>query len=195
MTSSPVGGGAPSAATRPEPADRGLLRRLVSADFLIAAFLLVLFIAAYLATREWPQDAKLFPIMVSTAGMALAALKMVLALLPRRSAAVPPGRHRTVGDVELTDDEDEADHELEYIFERASRRDWIRVLLWASAFFVALLLVGAIASILVFTFLYLLREASASVLVAGVYAAVLSGLLYAANTVINISLPPGILFN
>ena len=169
----------------------GVLRRLLTPDFIISSVLLVVFVAGLLASRNWPADSRLFPLMVTTFGIALALLRMGLSL--RRAAPAVSAERRVVGDVELTDEDDEADQALEYVFERASRRDWTRALGSVAAFFLGLLLVGIIPTILVFTVLYLLIEARTSIVVAVVYAVVLGGALYAASEILNISLPPGLL--
>ena len=169
-----------------------LLRRLGSGDFIISAVLLVVFAAAFLGAQEWPFDAKIFPMIVSGVGMALALLKMGLSL--RRPRAEIATATHTVAGVELTDEDAEADQELEYVFQRASRTDWIRALSWAAAFFLGLFLVGAIPTILVFTVLYLRFEARSSWLVSVVYALLLGGLLFAAQEALHILLPSGVLF-
>jgi hypothetical protein len=176
------------------PAPRsGVGRRVLSADFVLSAVLLVIFAAAFLGARAWPFDAKIFPMMVSGVGIVLVLLKMALALRPPRAAAAPVAH--TVAGVELTDEDDEADEALEYIFETATRSDWLRVLAWAGGFFLAFFLVGAVPSILVFTLLYLRFEARSSWIVAAVYAAVLGGTLYAAQELLQILLPAGILLS
>jgi hypothetical protein len=178
-----------TATTAPRP---GLLRRLGSGDFILSAVLFVVFAAAFLGAREWPFDAKIFPMIVSGVGMALALLKMGLSLRPAR-AEIAQAAH-TVAGVELTDEDEEADQELEYVFQRATRADWVRALSWAAAFFLGLFLVGAIPTILVFTVLYLRFEARTSWLVSVVYAALLGGVLYAAQEALDILLPSGVLF-
>ncbi|MCZ2813950.1 tripartite tricarboxylate transporter TctB family protein [Modestobacter sp. VKM Ac-2979] len=170
----------------------GVLSRAVSADFILSAVLLCVFAAAFVGATNWSFDAKIFPMIVSGVGMVLTLLKMALALRPP-SAAAGSAAH-TVSGVELTDEDDEADEALEYVFETASRTDWLRVLGWAGGFFLAFFLVGAIPSILVFTVLYLFFEARATWLVLVVYALVLSGILYGVQEFLNVLLPDGILF-
>jgi hypothetical protein len=171
---------------------RGVPRRLLGADFLIALFLFVVFLAGFVAARDWPADSRLFPDMVTVAGMALAVLKMALALRP---PAMKVDAGTRVGDVQLTDEDDEEEEALEYVFSSASRRDWLGVLTWAAAFFAGLQIVGTVPTVLVFTVLYLLREARTSIVVAVVYAALLAGLLFGATELLGIGLPRGILFN
>ncbi|RZU31003.1 hypothetical protein [Blastococcus saxobsidens] len=166
---------------------------MVSADFLMAGVLLVIFAAAFIGAQQWPFDAKIFPMIVSGVGMTLALVKMVLALRPPRAPAATTG-HALAG-VELTDEDDEADEALEYVFETASRVDWLRVLAWAGGFFVAFFLVGAIPSVLAFTVLYLLFEARTSWIVAVGYALVLGGTLFAAQELLDILLPGGVLLS
>jgi hypothetical protein len=190
---------APPAAAQPgisneagtPPPGRRLLRRLLGADFLIALVLFVVFLAAFLGARAWPEDSRLFPDMVSVVGMALAVLKMVHALRP---PAMKVDAGTRGGGVQLTD-EDEEEEALEYVFSSASRRDWLGVLTWAAAFFAGLQIVGTVPTVLVFTVLYLLREARTSIVVAVVYAALLAGLLFGATELLGIGLPRGILFN
>ncbi len=172
---------------------RSVLRRLLSADLLISSVLLAVFVAAFVGAQDWPFESRMFPVMVTSAGAVLALLKMALSLRAPRSAA--PAGHRQLGGVELTDEDEEDDQALEYVFERATRAEWLRVLAWLAGFFLALLLVGATATILVFTVLYLLVEARTTVVIAVVYAALLGGALYAARELLNIALPPGILLS
>jgi hypothetical protein len=171
--------------------ESSLLRRIRSGDFVISTVLLVVFAATFLGAQDWPYDAKIFPILISSVGMALALLKMALSLRPPRT---PATAGRRLGDVELTDEDDEEDEALEYIFETASRTDWVRVLSWAGGFFLVFFLIGAIPAILAFTVLYLLFEARTTLWIAVAYAAALGGLLYAAREILNILLPAGILF-
>lgn len=168
-------------------------RRLLRGDVLISVALLVVFVAAFLGARSWPFDSKIFPMIVSGAGIVLVLLKLALVARPPRTTAAPAAH--TVGDVELTDEDEEADEALEYIFETASRADWARALGWAGGFFLAFFLVGAIPTILAFTVLYLLLEARSTWLVSVVYALLLGGLLYAAQELLDILLPGGILFS
>lgn len=170
-----------------------LLKRVLSADFLIAAVLLVVFVAAFLGAQDWPFRTRLFPVLVTSGGAALALLKMALSLRPKPQVAEPEA-HR-LGDVELTDEDEADDRALEYVFESASRRDWLRALGWAAVFFLGLLLFGALVTVVVFTLLYLLLEARSSVVVALVYTVVLTGILYSGQSQLNVSLPPGILFS
>jgi hypothetical protein len=170
-----------------------VLRRLGSGDFILSAVLLVVFAAAFLGAREWPFDAKIFPMIVSGVGMGLALLKMGMSLRPPRPT-IAPAAHRVAG-VELTDEDEESDQELEYVFQRASRRDWVRALSWAAAFFLGFFLVGAIPTILVFTVLYLRFEARTTWLISAVYAALLGGMLLAAQELLDIILPSGVLLS
>jgi hypothetical protein len=169
-----------------------VLSRVASADFVIAMTLLIIFACAFAGARQWPFDAKLFPMMVAGVGMVLAAVRMVLTLRPPRPTVTTVGP--MVAGIELKDEDEDSDEALEYIFETASRADWLRVLSWAAGFFLAFFLVGAIPSILVFTVLYLLFEARTTWLVSAVYALLLSGMLYAARELLHILLPGGILF-
>ena len=183
----------PAATGSPTAERTTVLRRLVSGDFVLSTTLLVVFAAAFLGAREWPLDAKIFPMIVSGVGMGLALLKMGLSLRPPRSTAAPTANR--VGGVELTDEDEEADQELEYVFQRASRKDWLRALSWAAAFFLGLFLVGAIPTILVFGVLYLRFEARTTWLISIVYAALLGGVLFAVQELLDIILPSGVLLS
>jgi hypothetical protein len=174
-----------------DPRQPALLARLASADVVISSVLLAVFVGAYLGARDWPFATRLFPTMVSIAGIAFALLKIGMALL--RPAAAPAAAITSpAADADAPDEEDD-DEALEYVFARASRRDWARALGWVTGFFVALLLIGALATIPAFTVIYLLREARTTVRVAVVYAAVLGGVLFAAVRTLNMALPPGVL--
>lgn len=182
----------------PEPAGQELgtqpgrgWRRVLSAELVISLVLLGVFIAVYLAAQEWPTRTKLFPVIVAVAGGSLARRNVVLSLLPRRRRTAAALR---IANIEITDEDEEEDQALEYVFETATRGEWIRVLAWVAGFFLALYFFGAVATIPVFTLLYLLVEARASWIVSVAYAAILGGLIYAAREALNISLPVGYLF-
>ena len=186
--------GQPTNASSATPASPGSRRsRLLRGDFLLSAALLVVFVAAFLGARSWPFDAKIFPTIVSGVGVVLVLLKMVLMFRQPRVTAAPAAH--SVGGVELTDEDEEADEALEYIFETASRADWARALGWGGGFFLAFLLVGAIPTVLAFTVLYLLIEARTTWLVSVLYALVLGGVLYGVQEFLAIRLPGGILFS
>lgn len=166
-------------------------RRLQIADFFIALGMLVVFGGAFVGAQDWPTSARLFPTMVSSVGAVLALVKMVSSLRPR--AEGPRTAAHVVGEVELTDEDDEADEALEYVFEHASRSQWLRVLAWLGGFFAALWLVGAIPTVIFFGVAYLLFEAKASVPVTLAYVGILAGSLYAVQALLSIRLPPGLL--
>jgi hypothetical protein len=170
-----------------------LLHRVRSADFILSAVLFGVFAAAFVGAQDWPFDAKIFPMIISGIGMVLALGKMAVTLRPPR-VKVAPTVHRVAG-VELKDEDEDADEELEYVFERATRTDWVRVLSWAGGFFLAFFLVGAIPTILVFTVVYLLFEARTTWLISIIYALVLGGTLLAAQELLHILLPGGVLFS
>jgi Tripartite tricarboxylate transporter TctB family len=184
---------ATGAGTRTAVERTTLLQRARSGDFILAVILLVVFVAAFVGAQEWAFDAKIFPMIVSGVGVVLALLKMALTLRPPRAPVEATGPR--VAGVELKDEDEDADQELEYVFQRASRMDWVRALSWAAAFFLGLFLVGAIPTILVFTVLYLRFEARSTWVVSVVYALLLGGMLYAAQEVLHILLPGGILFS
>jgi hypothetical protein len=184
--------GQAGAAPLEDPRRPGLLARLASADIVISSVLLAIFVAAYLGARDWPFAARLFPTMVSIAGMAFALLKIGTALLRpakvRTDLIGPPA-----GDADAPDEED--DEALEYVFARASRRDWTRALGWVTGFFTSLVLIGALVTIPAFTVVYLLREAQTTLRAALVYAVVLGGILFVADNTLNMALPPGLLLD
>jgi hypothetical protein len=171
---------------------RGGLRRLLDADVIFSAVLFGIFLFAYLQAQDWPFRTRLFPTLVSTAGMALALLKIGTALFRRRRETI---RHEhRIGDVELSDEDEEADQELEYVFARSSRAEWSAALGWVVVFFVGLYFVGAILTVLAFTVVYLLFVAKSRWWVAGAYALLLAVALYGMQSVLGVSLPPGVLF-
>lgn len=170
-----------------------LLHRARNADFVLSVVLFGVFASAFVGAQDWPFDAKIFPMIISGIGMVLALGKMAVTLRPPR-VKVAPTVHRVAG-VELKDEDEDADEELEYVFERATRTDWVRVLSWAGGFFLAFFLVGAIPTILVFTVVYLLFEARTTWLISIIYALVLGGTLLAAQELLHILLPGGVLFS
>jgi hypothetical protein len=166
-------------------------RRLQVADFFIAVGMLVVFAGAFVLAQDWPTSARIFPTLVCSFGAVLALVKMVSSLRPHTEH--PRATGHVVGDVELTDEDDEADEALEYVFEQATRSQWLRVVAWLVGFFAALWSVGAIPTVLGFGFAYLLFEAKASVPVAIAYVGLLAGALYTVQELLNIRLPPGLL--
>jgi hypothetical protein len=169
-----------------------VLRRAKNADFIISTVLLLVFVTAFLQAQEWPLRTKMFPVMVTSVGILLALWKMLVTLLPPK-AEVSTAHYKVV-DVELQDEDDETEQALEYVFESASRGEWVRALAWVGGFFIGLWLVGAVPAVLAFGISYLLVEARTKLLVAVTYPGILAGMLYATQQFLNISMPPGILF-
>jgi hypothetical protein len=165
------------------------------ADVAISLALLVVFVAAYLAARDWPFKARLFPDMITIAGMALSAIKLVSSGLQlhrqrRGSGLATPAPRR---DEDEDEDEDEGDASLEYVFAEASPREWARALAWITGFFVALYALGVFITVPAFAFAYLRFAGRIGWLGAGIYAAVAGGVIWLVfDHLLFVPMPAGI---
>ncbi|MGY1815121.1 tripartite tricarboxylate transporter TctB family protein [Blastococcus sp. SYSU D00820] len=165
--------------------------RFPVADAVISVVLAAVFTAALLTAMEWGERAGLFPRIVTTAGLVLSVLHLLLVLarwaLRAPAAAAPPA-------VRTGDEEEDVD-DVEYIFATAGTGAWLRSLAWVAAFFVGLYVVGLLVTAPVFALLYLRFSARTSWLVSGVYAVVTAALLYGVfELALELPTPPGLLF-
>ncbi|MGH3743140.1 MAG: hypothetical protein ACRDT1_17670, partial [Micromonosporaceae bacterium] len=177
--STPAEPPAEPAERRAEPPDPPRL-----GDLVITLVLLVVFGAGYLAARDWPLEAALFPQLLSAAGVLLAVLKLIgigmahrqvrRAGRPGGETAPGPGGGTAPGpDSRRVESEDEADDQsIEYVFGTASGREWAAALAWGLGFFALLWIVGVFITVPVFCFAYLRFAGRTSWLAASVYAAV-----------------------
>ena len=163
---------------------RPATRRLPVADLLLTAGLLAIFVVAFLTARAWCFETGVFPRMITALGVVLAVLHLVV-LFTRRP---DPDLHAHGEDAEI-----EA-VDVEYVFERAGTRAWLRNLAWIAGFFLLLYVAGIFVAAPVFTVAYLRFEAHASWVLSAVYAVVVGAILYLSFVVfLDIPTPPGLL--
>jgi hypothetical protein len=146
-------------------------RRIVVPDLIGGILLAIVMGGALLMTRGWDHDAAVFPRGVSAGGFLLALGLVIRSVIGTREPAT------------VIDGEEVAD-DLDYVFYTASGRQWALTLCWFLGFFVALYVLGLYATAVVFTVVYLKREDGRSWLFAGIYALVLTGVLYLAFAVV-----------
>lgn len=173
---------APASTARQKPE-----RRLPVVDIVISLGLVVLFGNALQIAFEYSERAGLFPRMVTSLGMALAVLHVVM-LLARARRAVPVVEERV-------DADDEAEVDVEYVFAHAGGRAWAGSLAWVAAFFVGLYVFGLFVVAPLFAFGYLKFSARRSWVFSLVYAITVFAVLYLAfEAALQLQVPPGLLF-
>lgn len=160
-----------------------------STDLVISICLAVLFAAALLATLGWPFQTALFPMIVSGAALLLG-LAHIAALLVRYFR----GGQRVAAHAEdVPLDEEDADHDLGYMFATAGKRAWTAALGWSAAFFLGMYLLGLLLAAPLFSFAYLRFSARKSWLFSVVYAIVILVALYLAfDQLLTIPIPAAI---
>jgi Tripartite tricarboxylate transporter TctB family len=169
----------PVASRRPSPE--------AVADVVITALLLALFVGAFLAAGDWSFRAALFPRLVTGAGVALAALHLVQAVLRLRRPAL---------DAEGTDPGDPDPDDVEYVFRTAGPRRWASVLGWVAGFFVLLYIAGLYVTAPVFSLLYLRFAGKRTWIFSAIYAIVIAVVLYVAfELALGVPTPSGLLLD
>lgn len=164
--------------------ERSATRRVPLADLLLTVGLLAIFAVAFLTARAWSFETGVFPRMITALGVVLALLH--LAVLVMRRPAPDLHAHGEDAEIEAVD--------VEYVFERAGTRLWLRNLGWIAGFFLLLYLAGIFVAAPVFTVAYLRLEARASWLLSVVYAVVVGAMLYLSFVVfLGLPTPPGLL--
>ena len=180
------------------PARRGLLPRLICADLVLGTLVLVLFVLAFLQTGEWSFRTALFPRMVTVAGIALSGLFVLLTVVGvvrehRRAGHPDPATSVQDTGAALLDEDEEHDHEMEYVYASAGRRAWAEALGWV-ALFVGLLWVGGLfVAAGLFSLAYLRFGAGRTWRFSVVYAVVMTGVLYVfLGLLLPVSVPEGL---
>lgn len=159
--------------------------RVNKVDFVITLVFLVIFTLGFVLALEWKPLAAYFPVGVSIAGMIASAVFLIRVLIPARSES---GVETNVP----KDAPSSIDQEYEF-FKSLTRADWFSTIGWLGGFFVFLAVFGIFVALVVFSVGYLKFQAEKSWLFAGLYAAVLAGLVYVFFILIlNIPLPEGI---
>jgi small-conductance mechanosensitive channel len=181
--------------TAQAPAETPVARRRPApeavADVVITVLLLALFVWAFLAAGDWSFRAALFPRLVTGAGIVLAALHLVQALLRlrlRRPAPVP--------DTDGTDPADPDPDDVEYVFRTAGPRRWASALGWVAGFFVLLYIAGLYVTAPVFSLLYLRFAGKRTWIFSAIYAIVIAVVLYVAfELALGVPTPSGLLLD
>ena len=174
--------------------------RVPLADVVLGVGTLVLFALALLETFEWSFRTALFPRMVTIAGCALTLGFLVWCAVAGRRRAEPPAAAPGTPKVdeadgqELVGEDDEHDHDVEYVFATAGRAAWAQALGWVAFFVVLLWVTGLFITSALFAFSYLRWGAGRSWRLAAIYAVGMSGVLYLGLAVIlTVSVPEGLL--
>lgn len=155
------------------------------ADVVITVVVLALFVGAFLAAGDWSLRAALFPWLVTGAGMVLAALHLVQALLRLRRPAPAP---------DPTGDPDPDPDDVEYVFRTAGPRRWAGVLGWMAGFFVLLAVAGLYVTAAVFSLAYLRFAGNRTWIFSAIYAIVIAAVLYVAfELVLGVPTPESLL--
>jgi Tripartite tricarboxylate transporter TctB family len=168
------------------------------AELVITVVLLALFGWAFLDAADWSFRAALFPRIVTGAGFAFCAIKLVqdlFALRRGRTVGTPTPEldHAPVPDGGTHEDEDVAEEDVEYVFATAGARNWSIALAWVAGFFVLLYVAGLFVTAPVFSLLYLRFGGRQSWRVSVIYAVVIGVVLYLAFEVaLGIATPPGL---
>lgn len=165
------------------------LRDWPMADLVITVAMIALFAWALSSSSQWSVRAALFPRLVTTIGLALALLHLIVLLARWRAASGATGDH---GVAPISDPEDDP---LDYAFATAGRRAWTVSLAWVAAFFVALYVLGVFVTAPLFTVSYLRLTVRASWRLSVTYAAVVGVVLYAAfEWLLTLPTPEGLIF-
>jgi hypothetical protein len=174
--------------------------RLPLADVVLGVGVLALFALALLQTFDWSFRTALFPRMVTIAGCVLTAAFLISCAVSRRRRIAPgPATPATSSEQEadgqeLVDEDDEHDHEIEYVYATAGRAAWATALAWIALFVLLVWVAGLFVASAVFAFSYIRWGASRSWRFAAVYALVMSGVLYLfLGILLTVPVPEGLL--
>jgi hypothetical protein len=160
-------------------ADRARLR----ADLLFTVVLLVVFAGALVLARQWGFRASLVPTLVSSVGIALTAVHLVLVLSGRSRASASPA----AADPEIEE------HDPAHVFATAGAAHWRSSLAWLAAFLVAVPVVGLVATTVAFSAAYLRLGAKAGWRFSAIYAVALGLVLWLVfGELLAIPLPEGV---
>lgn len=164
-----------------------------NAELTIACAAAVIFVAGFVASLGWPQQAAFLPQAASGVG-ATAALYTVtrnLFLRARGRGRTPSPSSATTPTAEKADDE-----ESENILVTASARRWGAALAWLFGYIAALLLFGIFTASVAFSFCYLRFVGKRGWLFSAGYAAALAVIMWTLLRVVTyVSTPTGMLFH
>lgn len=166
------------------------------ADVVLGSLFLLVFLAAYLQSGDWSFRTALFPRVVTVTGCMISGIYLIsLAVrfvrtrssLPNAPAGIVTGR----GPV---DEDEENDHEVEYVYATAGAAAWAAALGWVALYIVILYLGGLFVASAVFTTVYLRWGAGRSMVFAVIYGMVMTVILYLAlRVLLVVPVPVGVL--
>jgi hypothetical protein len=169
------------------------------AEVAITVIFLVIFVGAYELAQDWPFKARLFPDIISVAGMVFVLLKLAgYGLQVYRSQAAgarsvesePVARRAKEDDDEVDNEED---FSMEYVFATASRGQWAAALGWFVAFFFGLYFLGVFITVPAFAFLYLRIVGRAGWIASVIYAVIAGGMIWVVfDRLLLVAMPAGI---
>ena len=154
------------------------------ADLVFTVVLLVVFVGALVLARQWGFRASLVPTLVSSVGIALTVVHLVLVVTGRSrvAAAVPAG-----GEPEVEE------HDPVHVFATAGAQRWRSSLAWVVGFFVAVSVVGLIPTTVAFTAAYLRVSTPAGWRFSAIYAVTIGLVLWLVfGELLAIPLPEGV---
>ena len=171
------------------------------AEVAITVIFLVIFAGAYELSQDWPFKARLFPDIISVAGMIFVLLKLsaygLQVYRSRGQAADPtsvepePVARRAAKDDDEVDNEE--DFSMEYVFATATRGQWAAALGWFVAFFFGLYFLGVFITVPVFAFLYLRIVGRAGWIASVIYAVIAGGMIWVVfDRMLLVAMPAGI---
>jgi hypothetical protein len=168
------------ATTSPSPTPAR--RHIPAADLIGGVLLAAVMAGAFVLTRGWDHDAAVFPRGVSLGGAALGVVLVVRSLIGTREAPAVPHELET------------PDEQLEYVFHTATARQWLVTLGWFVGFFVSLYVLGLYPTAILYTVAYLRIQDNRSWVFSGIYAVLLTGVMYLAFSVVLTQQVPAGLF-
>lgn len=164
-----------------------------SPDVIAGIVLAVVFAGAIVAASGWDRHAAIFPLSVSGLGLLLAVAQITVGVRKALHPAAPPAETPSAVPTTSVTQEELPEDALDSIFNTATARQWIVTLGWFALFFIALYVAGLYVAAPVFTVLYLKSQDDRSWLFSGVYAVVLTAVLYLAFSVLLAQpVPPGL---
>lgn len=165
------------------------------ADATLTVVLLAVFVGALLMSLGWPDQAALFPRLITGTGVGLALGHLAwLGLRGGWAGQSAPARDEKALERESEGDTDESEAvDLGYVFARVSTKAWMAALGWLALFYLVLWVFGIIAAFLLFTIPYLRLSGRSRWWVAALYAAAFTAIFYLAFVgLLRVPVPGGL---
>ncbi|MFK8252304.1 tripartite tricarboxylate transporter TctB family protein [Ancylobacter terrae] len=168
-------------------------------DWVITLAFLAMMGGAYGLSLNWPPHTAFFPQLLAITGMVMCLVQLGLLVWQARTRPPAPEKERYAanGEVALVEGDEEQGNEDEFhkVFTHADGRSWAACLGWVGLFFAAMHLIGILATLPVFTVLYLRVVAKASWRTCLLYVLGTAGVMYLLFVMfLHLPLPQGILF-